>query len=131
EYAIRAVQAGACGYLLKSASLGELEAALRAVRRGETYFCPSVARYIAEHVRRGAGPVVSRYDSLTPRQRGILPLIGEGRSTKAIAKRLGISVKTAEAHRTQLMERLDLHSVAEVVHFAIQAGLVEPGAVHP
>jgi DNA-binding CsgD family transcriptional regulator len=74
--------------------------------------------------------VVSRYASLTPRQREILQLIAEGYSTKAIAKHLGISYKTAEAHRTLLMERLGLHSVAEVVHYAIQAGLVQPGTVH-
>jgi len=130
EYALRAVQAGATGYLLKNATLAELEAAIRAVRRGETYFCPAVSRYIAQHIRRGGGPVLPRHDSLTPRQREILQLIAEGYSTKAVAKHLGISVKTAEAHRTQLMERLDLHSVAEVVHYAIQAGLVQPGSVH-
>jgi DNA-binding NarL/FixJ family response regulator len=129
-YALRAVQAGASGYLLKGATLAELEAAVRAVRRGETYFCPAVARYVTEHVRRGGGPVVSRHDSLTPRQREVLQLIAEGHSTKAAARRLGIGVKTAEAHRTQLMEHLGLHSVAEVVHYAIQAGVVQPGAVH-
>jgi DNA-binding NarL/FixJ family response regulator len=129
EYAIRAVQAGASGYLLKSATLAELEAAVRSARRGETCFCPAAARHIAGHVRRGAGPLVSRYDSLTPRQRETLQLIAEGYSTKAVAKLLGISVKTAEAHRTQLMERLDLHSVAEAVHYAIQVGLVQPGTV--
>jgi DNA-binding NarL/FixJ family response regulator len=130
EYALRAVRAGASGYLLKGADVAELEAAVRAVRRGETYFCPAVARYVTEHVRRGGGPVLSRLDSLTPRQREILQLIAEGRSTKAVARRLGISVKTAEAHRTQLMVRLGLHSVAEVVHYAIQAGVVQPGTVH-
>jgi DNA-binding NarL/FixJ family response regulator len=129
DYALRAVQAGASGYLLKNATLAELETAVRAVGRGETYFCPAVSRYIAEHIRRGGGRVVSRHDSLTPRQREILQLIAEGHSTKAIAKLLGISVKTAETHRTQLMERLDLHTIAEVVHYAIQAGLVQPGDV--
>jgi DNA-binding NarL/FixJ family response regulator len=131
EYAIRAVQAGASGYLLKGATLAELEAAVRAARRGETYFCPAVAGHIAGHVRGGGGPVVSRHDSLTPRQREALQLIAEGHSTKAVARRLGVSVKTAEAHRTQLMGRLGLHSVAEVVHYAIQAGLVQPGSAHP
>jgi DNA-binding NarL/FixJ family response regulator len=131
EHALRAVQAGAAGYLLKNADVTELEAAVRAVRRGQQYFCPAVAKYIAEHVRRGDGPVVSRYDSLTPRQREILLLIAAGHSTKAVAKRLGISVKTAVTHRTQLMERLGVHSVAEVVHYAIQAGLIQPGEVRP
>jgi DNA-binding NarL/FixJ family response regulator len=131
EYAIRAVQAGASGYLLKGATLAELEAAVRVVRRGETYCGPAGARHSAGHVRRGGGPVVSRHDSLTPRQREALQLIAEGHSTKAVARRLGVSVKTAEAHRTQLMGRLGLHSVAEVVHYAIQAGLVQPGSAHP
>lgn len=127
EYALRAVQAGVAGYLLKSASLAELETAIRAAGRGETYFCPAVSKYITEHLRRGGGPVVTRYDSLTPRQREILQLIAEGHSTKVIAKRLGIGIKTAEVHRTQLMERLGVHNVAEVVHFAIRAGIVQPG----
>lgn len=127
QYALWAVQAGVSGYLLKGASLEELEAAIRAVGRGEKYFCPAILRHITEHLRHGGGPVVTRYDSLTPRQREILQLIAEGHSTKAIAKRLGIVLKTAEAHRTQLMERLGVHSVAEVVHFAIQAGVVQPG----
>ena len=126
EYALRAVQAGVSGYLLKSASLAELETAIRAAACGETYFCPAVSKYITEHLRRGGGPVVSRYDSLTPRQREILQLIAEGHPTKAIAKGLGISLKTAETHRTQLMERLGVHSVAQVVHYAIQAGVVQP-----
>jgi DNA-binding NarL/FixJ family response regulator len=127
EYALRALQAGVSGYLLKSASLAEFETAIRAVGRGETYFCPAVSKHITEHLRRGGGPVVSRYDSLTPRQREILQLIAEGHSTKQIAKRLGIKLKTAVTHRTQLMDRLDLHSVAEVVRFAIQAGVIQPG----
>jgi DNA-binding NarL/FixJ family response regulator len=131
EYVLRAVQAGAAGYLLKDASVTELETAVRAVGRGQQYFCPAVARYIAEHARRGGDPLVSRYDSLTPRQREVLLLIAEGHSTKAVARRLGISVKTAETHRTQLMERLGVHSVAEVVHYAIQSGLIQPGEGRP
>jgi DNA-binding NarL/FixJ family response regulator len=131
EHALRAVQAGAAGYLLKDADVAELEAAVRAVGRGQKYYCPAVARHIAEHLSRGGGPVVSRYDSLTPRQREILQLIAEGHSTKAVAKRLGISFKTAQTHRSQLMERLGVHSVAEVVHYAIQAGLIQPGEGRP
>jgi DNA-binding NarL/FixJ family response regulator len=125
EYALRAVKAGAAGYLMKSASLAELEAALRAVRRGEIHFCPAVSRYITDHLRRG-GDAASPYDRLTPRQREVLQLIAEGHSTKAIARRLGVSTKTAEVHRSQLMGRLGVHNVAGVVHFAIQAGIVQP-----
>ncbi len=130
EYAIRAVSAGASGYVLKNADVAELEKAVRTVRRGESYFCPAVASFVTDYKRRGGGPVTSRYDSLTPRQREILQLIAEGRPTKWIASRLGISVKTAETHRTQLMLRLNLHSVAEIVHYAIQSGVIQPGEIH-
>jgi DNA-binding NarL/FixJ family response regulator len=126
DHVLRAVQAGVSGYLLKSSNLADLEAALRAAGRGETYLCPAASRHLTAHLRRGGGPVITRYDSLTPRQREILQLIAEGHSTKAIARCLGISLKTAETHRTQLMERLGVHNVAEVVRYAIQAGVVQP-----
>jgi DNA-binding NarL/FixJ family response regulator len=124
-YVLRAVKAGAAGYLMKDAKLVELEWAIRAVARGDTYFSPAAATHLANHFRRGE-VANSRFESLTPRQREILQLIGEGHSTKEIAKLLNVSIKTAEAHRTQLMERLDLHDVAAVVRYAIQMGLVNP-----
>jgi DNA-binding NarL/FixJ family response regulator len=124
EYVLRAVRAGAAGYLVKDVSPAELEWAMRAVARGENYFCAAAATHLAAHLRRGAG-TNSRFDSLSPRQREILQLIGEGHSTKEVAKLLNISLKTAEAHRSQLMERLNLHDVAAVVRFAIQNGLVD------
>jgi len=74
--------------------------------------------------------LLSRLDSLTPRQREILQLIAEGRSTKAVARRLGSASRRRRPTRAELMVRLGLHSVAEVVHYAIQAGVVQPGAVH-
>ena len=125
EYVLRAVKAGAAGYLMKDAKPVELEWAIHAVSRGETYFSPPAATHLANYFRRGGG-TQSRLETLTPRQREILQLIGEGHSTKEIAKVLKVSVKTAEAHRTQLMERLDLHDVAAVVRCAIQVGLVDP-----
>ena len=125
DYIQRAIKAGAAGYLLKDTSPADLERAIRAVDCGETYFnLPGVdrlARSLPVH-----RPEPARLDSLTPRQREILQLIGEGYSTKAIASRLGVSIKTAEAHRTQLMERLDMHDVAAVVRYAIAVGLVDP-----
>ena len=127
DYVLRAVRAGAAGYLVKDAKPEELEWAIRAVARGETYFCAAAAGHLAAHLRRGGG-TNSRFESLTPRQREILQLIGEGHSTKEVAKLLKISLKTAETHRSQLMERLDLHDVAAVVRFAIQNGLVDPRA---
>jgi DNA-binding NarL/FixJ family response regulator len=127
EYVLRAVRAGAAGYLLKDAPPVELEWAIRAVARGENYFCAAAATHLAAHLRRGEG-TTSRFESLSPRQRETLQLIGEGHSTKEVAKLLKISLKTAETHRSQLMERLDLHDVAAVVRFAIQNGLVDPAS---
>jgi len=125
EYVLRAIRAGAAGYLLKDAKPAELEAAVRAVARGEIYLSPAVSRYVVEdYVRRGAvdrGPL----DRLTPRQREVLQLIAEGNTTKAIAAKLGLSGKTVETHRAQLMERLDTHDIAALVRLAIRLGLVE------
>ena len=127
EYASRALQAGAAGYLLKDSGLAELELAVRAVARGETYLSPAVSKHvIADYLRRtGGAPPES--GSLTPRQRQVLRLIAEGKTTKAIARLLGVSVKTVETHRAQLMDRLDIHDVAGLVRHAIRIGLVEAG----
>ena len=125
DYIQRAIKAGAAGYLLKDTSPTDLERAIRAVDCGETCFdLPGVGRPSGSlPVHR---PEPTRLDILTPRQREILQLIGKGYSTKGIAGLLGVSIKTAEAHRTQLMERLDLHDVAAVVRYAIAVGLVDP-----
>jgi len=125
EYVLRAIRAGAAGYLLKDAKPAELEAAVRAVAAGDMYLSPAVSRYVVEdYVRRGSvdrGPL----DRLTPRQREVLQLIAEGNTTKAIAAKLGLSTKTVETHRAQLMERLDTHDIAALVRLAIRLGLVE------
>ncbi len=126
EYASRALQAGAAGYLLKDSGLAELELAVRAVARGETYLSPAVSKpVIADYLRRRRKAPES--GSLTPRQRQVLRLIAEGKTTKAIARILGVSVKTIETHRTQLMDRLDIHDVAGLVRHAIRIGLIEVG----
>ena len=124
EHVLRAIRAGAAGYLLKDAKPPELEAAVRAVARGEIYLSPAISRYVVEDVRRGGGES-GPLDRLTPRQREVLQLIAEGNTTKAIASRLGLSVKTVETHRAQLMERLDVHDVAALVRLAVRLGLVE------
>jgi len=125
EYVLRAIRAGAAGYLLKDAKPAELEAAVRAVAAGEIYLSPAVSRYVVQdYVRRGSidrGPL----DRLTPRQREVLQLIAEGNTTKAIAAKLGLSTKTVETHRAQLMERLDTHDIAALVRLAMRLGLVE------
>jgi DNA-binding NarL/FixJ family response regulator len=124
EYASRALQAGAAGYLLKDSDPAELEVALRAVARGETYLSPAVSTHvIAEYLRRTGGAAAA--GPLTPRQREILRLVAEGETTKGIARRLGISAKTVEAHRAQLMDRLGIRDVAGLVRYAIRTGLVD------
>jgi DNA-binding NarL/FixJ family response regulator len=124
EYVLRALQAGAAGYLLKDADPVELELAVAAVARGDTYLSPPVSRHVIDdYVRRvsnGRGPL----DSLTPRQREVLQLIAEGNTTRQMAQVLGVSAKTVETHRAQLMERLDIHDIAGLVRFAVRTGVV-------
>ena len=130
DYVKQALRAGAAGYLLKHAAISELELALQAVARGETYLSPAVSKQvIADYVRR-VGDETNLLELLTPRQREILQLIAEGHSTKEIARILHVSVKTVETHRTQLMERLDIHGIAGLVRYAIRAGILDadPGS---
>ena len=125
EYVSRALRAGAAGYLLKDAGTSELEAAIRAVVRGQTFLSAAVSRRGAaagDGVARGA----TALEALTPRQREVLQLIAEGHSTKGTAAVLGLSVKTVETHRTQLMQRLAIHDVAGLVRYAMRAGLINP-----
>jgi DNA-binding NarL/FixJ family response regulator len=119
EYVRMALSAGASGYLLKTASRRELELALAAVIRGEIWISPSIARTVVDDIGRSAS-----HDELTPRQREILQLIAEGHTTKQIARRLHIGVKTVETHRAQLMERLDIHNIAGLVRYAIRSGII-------
>lgn len=125
EYVLQALRAGAVGYLLKDAGRAELEIAVAAVARGETYLSPAVSRHVVgDYVRRTGSGMEGRLETLTPRQREILQLIAEGKSTKEIASILDVSVKTVETHRAQLMERLDIHDVAGLVRYAIRTGVV-------
>jgi DNA-binding NarL/FixJ family response regulator len=125
EYVLPALKAGAVGYLLKDNTPVELEQAVRTVAAGGTYLTPAVSRHVIEGYLQG-GKDAGLLDRLTPRQREVVQLIAEGNTTKEIAKKLGIGVKTAEAHRTQLMETLDIHDVAGLVRYAIRTGLVSP-----
>lgn len=124
EYLRQALQVGASGYLLKGAELAELELAIRTVSRGETYLTPAVAKYAVEAYRNKSGEPSSPLARLSGRQREILQLIAEGCTTKDIAQRLNLSVKTVETHRAQLMERLEIHDVPGLVRLAIRVGLV-------
>jgi DNA-binding NarL/FixJ family response regulator len=128
EYVGQALDAGATGYLLKGAEPAELELALKAVVRGETYLSPSISKQLVQdylsHRKEKLGTTVE----LTARQREVLQLIAEGCSTKDIANKLGLSVKTVDTHRTELMRRLDIHDVAGLVRYAIRRGLVSTEA---
>lgn len=127
EYVLQALQAGAAGYVLKNAAVDELETAIRTVARGDKYLTPAISEQIIAGVTaaKGEGPgSAAAAESLTQRQREILQLIAEGRTTREIAEILHISVKTVETHRTLLMDRLNLHDVAGLVRYAIRIGLV-------
>ena len=124
EYAIRALREGAAGFLPKSAASTELDQAIQAVLRGEVYISPDTSRKTLLEYGKGA----TKRDllaTLSPRQREVLRLIAEGKTTKQIAQLLEISVKTVETHRAQLMERLGIHDVAGLVRYAIIVGLIE------
>jgi DNA-binding NarL/FixJ family response regulator len=125
EYFQQALQVGASGYLLKGAELTELELALKTVARGETYLTPAVAKYAINVYREKSEGPSGPLTKLTMRQREILQLIAEGQTTKDIAQRLSLSVKTVETHRSQLMERLDIHDVPGLVRLAIRTGLIQ------
>jgi len=126
EYVIRALRNGAAGYMLKDAATAELELAIKSVAEGKTYLSPSISRTVIDSYLERVGNVSSPLEHLTGRQREILQLIAEGKNTKEIAGMLGISVKTVEAHRLQLMARLDIHDVPGLVRYAIRSGLVSP-----
>jgi len=120
----RALAAGAAGYLLKNSDRRELELALRAVARGETWLSPALTKRVVAAYMQGASPPPG--EVLTPRQREVLQLVAEGHSNKEIASRLNVALKTVETHRTELMDRLGIHGVASLVRYAIQVGLVRP-----
>ena len=124
EYVHRALLAGAAGYLLKNAADGELEQAMRAVARGQTWLSPAISRTVVEALARGDKRGQGPFEILSGRQRQILQLVAEGRSTKEIAHHLDLSVKTVESHRTDLMDRLDIHGIAGLVRYAIRTGIV-------
>jgi DNA-binding NarL/FixJ family response regulator len=124
-YVKQALQAGASGYLLKGAAVAELPLALQSVMRGETYLTPRISQAVVQgFLREGQDQEPSAQEGLTKRQREILQLIAEGRSTKEIAHTLDVSVKTIETHRMRLMDRLGIHDVPGLVRFAIRAGIV-------
>ena len=122
-YARRALEAGASGYVLKHSAPAELIAAIRAALDGKTYVTPALAGGVLRVMSREPEEAGDPVASLTLRQREILQLLVEGRSAKEIGATLGVSARTVEFHKYQMMEKLDLHTNAELVHFALKHGI--------
>jgi DNA-binding NarL/FixJ family response regulator len=123
-YVRQALRHGARAYLLKDAAPMELELAIKAVLRGESYLSPAVSKGVLnDYVQRLRGDDQPQ-EALTQRQREVLQLVAEGQSNKDIARRLDLSVKTVDSHRSQLMKQLDIHEVAGLVRYALRVGLV-------
>jgi two-component system, NarL family, response regulator NreC len=122
-YAIEALRAGARGSVLKTQAENDLVGAVQAVHRGEVYLSPRISKAVVEAYLASTD---LQSVALTSRERQVLQLVGEGRSTKQIAALLGISIKTADNHRAKLMDKLDIHQVAGLVRYAIRSGLIEP-----
>ena len=121
-YVREILRAGARGYLLKDSGAADLVAAIRAVASGESYLSPAVSNAVLDDYRRH---VTNPIDLLTSREREVLQLLAEGRTNKEIAGVLNLSVYTVDAHRGRIMEKLNLHSISELVRFAVRNGLIE------
>jgi two-component system, NarL family, response regulator NreC len=125
-YVLRSLKVGAKGYLLKDSAEGDLIEAIKAVHRGKTFFSPEISKMLVEDYIREirARGVEDSYDLLTPREREILQLLAEGKSNKEIAQALNLSLYTVETHRRNLQEKLNLHSLAELILYAVRKGLI-------
>jgi len=122
-YVMEALRAGVKGYLLKTQAAQDLVQAIREVSRGAMYLSPGISRTLVEaYLAKSELPP----DPLTPREREVLQLVAEGKTTKEVAVILGVSVKTAESHRTRIMGKLEIHETASLVRYAIRRGLVQP-----
>jgi DNA-binding NarL/FixJ family response regulator len=123
QYVTEALRSGVKGYVLKNQAATDLVHAIQQVCRGGIYLSPGISQTVVEaFLSKTSLPT----DPLTSRERQVLQLVGEGKSSKEIAALLGISVKTAESHRTRLMRKLDIHELASLVRYAIRRGLVQP-----
>ena len=125
-FARRALEAGASGFVLKHSASDELVTAIRAALQGQTYITPQLAGEVFESMKQGSDLGIDPAATLTLRQREVLQLLAEGRSAKEAAAVLSISTRTVEFHKYQMMKSLGLQSSADLIHFAIRQGLVEP-----
>jgi two-component system response regulator NreC len=123
QYIREALEAGVKGYVLKNQVASDLLLAIRQVSRGQVYLSPGVSSAVMEAYNSKSE---TSKNPLTARERQVLQLIAEGKSTKDVASLLGISVKTAESHRTRLMQKLDIHETASLVLYAVRHGIVQP-----
>ena len=124
-YVTQMLKAGATGYLLKDSADVDLLQAVQAVSQGKSFFSPAVARLMSDDYARQRGEnLVDRYESLSDREREIFQIVAEGKTNKEIAALLFISPSTVETHRARIMEKLDLHSAAEIVLYAVRRGVI-------
>jgi DNA-binding NarL/FixJ family response regulator len=126
SYVMRALEAGARAYLLKDSAVTDLIRAIEAISQGKSFFSPKIGRILAEeyvHALKQKG-VADSYELLTPREREILQLLAEGKTNKEVATSLNISVYTAETHRGNILQKLNLHSTAELVLYAVRKGII-------
>lgn len=127
QYLRGMLEAGASGYVVKTSTAGELVSAIRAVHQGDVYLYPSIARMLVEDYLKNsrAGSERTSYEGLTAREREILMYIAEDKKNKEIADLLGISVRTVQAHRTNLMDKIGAHDRTELVKYAIRKGIID------
>jgi two-component system response regulator NreC len=127
NFVIEMLKAGASGYLLKECALEELIVAVRAVMAGKTYLSPSITDIVVEnYVRCSSDDKSTAFSILSQREREVLQLIAEGKTTKQVAKRLHISPKTVEGHRLRIIDKLNIDNIAQLTKYAIQEGLTSP-----
>jgi DNA-binding NarL/FixJ family response regulator len=126
SYVLRALKAGAKGYLLKDSAEADLIRAVRAVADGKSFFSPAVSKVLLDdYVRKlKRSGTEDPYDVLTPREREVLQLVAEGKSNKEVAQLLSLSVYTVETHRSNIMEKLNLHGVPELILYAVRKGII-------
>jgi len=122
-YVLEALRAGVSGYVLKTQAALDLIQAIREVTRGAIYLSPGVSKTVVDAYRNKSDLPP---DPLSPREREVLQLVAEGKTTKEVAALLGVSVKTAESHRTRIMSKLGIHETAGLVRYAIRRGIVQP-----
>jgi DNA-binding NarL/FixJ family response regulator len=124
SYVEEVLRAGASGYVLKACASSDLLQAVDAVRRGDSFLSPTITQQVVDAIAHPSDRPEAALSALTDREREVLTLIAEGLSSKQIAKELGVSLKTIESHRANLMDKLEIHKVSGLVRFAIRSGLV-------